>query len=31
VGVQTCVVFEIHDGHVAAWREYFDPALFVGS
>jgi limonene-1,2-epoxide hydrolase len=26
--VPICAVFEIRDGRVAAWREYFDPALF---
>src|SRR5262245_11056939 len=26
--VPICVVFEIRDGRIAAWREYFDPALF---
>jgi limonene-1,2-epoxide hydrolase len=24
-------VFEIRDGRIAAWREYFDPALFTRS
>ena len=23
-------VFEIHDGHIKAWREFFDPAPFSG-
>jgi len=23
-----CAVFEVRDGRVAAWREYFDPARF---
>ena len=26
--VPICAVFEIRDGRIAAWREYFDPALF---
>ena len=25
-----CGVFEIHEGHIKAWREYFDPAPFSG-
>jgi len=24
-------VFEIRDGRIAAWREYFDPALFASA
>jgi limonene-1,2-epoxide hydrolase len=26
VTLPICAVFEIHDGRIAAWREYFDPA-----
>ncbi len=26
--VPICAVFEIRDGRIAAWREYYDPALF---
>jgi len=26
--VPICAVFEIRDRRIAAWREYFDPALF---
>ena len=26
--VPICGVFEIRDGRIAAWREYFDPPLF---
>ena len=29
--VPICAVFEIRDGRIAAWREYFDPALFAGA
>jgi limonene-1,2-epoxide hydrolase len=29
--VPICAVFEIRDGRIAAWREYFDPALFARS
>ena len=29
--VPICAVFEIRDGRIAAWREYFDPALFAHS
>jgi len=29
--VPICAVFEIRDGHITAWREYFDPALFARS
>jgi limonene-1,2-epoxide hydrolase len=25
-----CGVFEIHDGHIKAWREYFDMAPVTG-
>ena len=26
--VPICAVFEVRGGRIAAWREYFDPALF---
>jgi limonene-1,2-epoxide hydrolase len=29
--VPICAVFEVRDGRIAAWREYFDPALFARS
>ena len=29
--VPICAIFEIRDGRIAVWREYFDPALFAGS
>src|SRR5215470_5514206 len=29
--VPICAVFEIRDGRIAAWREYFDPALFASA
>jgi len=29
--VPICAVFEIRDGRIAAWREYFDPALFTSA
>ncbi len=28
--VPICAVFEIRDGRIVAWREYFDPAVFAG-
>lgn len=29
--VPICAVFEIRDGRIAAWREYFDPSLFASA
>jgi limonene-1,2-epoxide hydrolase len=29
--VPICAVFEIRDGRIVAWREYFDPALFAAA
>ena len=29
VELKACGVFEIEDGRIAAWRDYFDPAILV--
>ena len=29
--VPICAVFEVRDGRIVAWREYFDPALFASA
>jgi ketosteroid isomerase-like protein len=29
--VPICAVFEVRDGRITAWREYFDPTLFARS
>jgi limonene-1,2-epoxide hydrolase len=28
--LRSCGVFEIEDGHILAWRDYFDPGSLAG-